>query len=253
MFRIFILLVVLSIASSLRAREDPGEFHRFTDKKGQQVVAKLLDVSDDWQTMRIRREDGEEFETEINVLSLDDQQYIKDWIESRPAKTDYRLEIEISRKRGAAEKFDRSSMTYERRPSEYELTFRNLSRESLESARYEYLMVWRDQVSIGQREDGDWDYRSIADEGDDPVKRAGRGELGELAFNRDVVITTDSMEVARVLIDGEVYREDEPIGLMVRVLNAEGTVLAEARSGGGKIEALSWDEAAAFEDPAGDD
>ena len=59
---------------------DLGGLHLFTE--GNQIAANLLEVVDDRKTAKIRREDGIVFSLEIVLFSLDDQQYIKDWMEA---------------------------------------------------------------------------------------------------------------------------------------------------------------------------
>ena len=94
----FLSLIALLITGT--AAQESADFHQFTDKKGQRVSAMLLEVSADRQQMKIRREDGQEFETVINLLSLDDQQYVKDWMKNAPQagmmNTDFLLNLSLS-------------------------------------------------------------------------------------------------------------------------------------------------------------
>ena len=114
MFRVLLILFVTVHAPVLFAQDAP-DLHEFTDKKGTKILATLLRVSEDRRMMSIRREDGQEFESEINVLSLDDQQYIKDWMKTASPSammTDYRLELELSKKAGRTSKLSGSSSSY---------------------------------------------------------------------------------------------------------------------------------------------
>lgn len=221
--------------------------HRFTDKKGQQIDATLLGVTADMQKMRIRREDGQEFESIITLLSLDDQQYIKDWMKTRTAKTDFRLEVDITRKAQDTERHERDGgfYSFEQRTQKYAIQVRNLSRETLPPAVVEYVWVWSDLVSVYQDNEGIWDYRSYDDEnGAERTKRiSGRGELPALAFNRDGEVSTATFEINRISFGGDLYQEDEPVGMIARVLTKEGALLEEVRSGGAAIENLSWEQA----------
>ena len=89
--------------------QEAATIHEFTDKRGQKVSAILLAISEDRRQMTIKREDGQQFDTVINLLSLDDQQYIKDWMKNRPGVTaapgvEYRLDLSATRQTGKTEK-----------------------------------------------------------------------------------------------------------------------------------------------------
>lgn len=243
-----ILIVLMTCALVSRAQE--SDFHEFTDKKGQQILAMLLDVSPDNRLMKIRREDGQEFETEILVLSLDDQQYIKNWMKTRSVKTDYRLEIDITKKAGKTERHNRtsSSYTYEQRFSSFEITVRNLSRETVPDTTLEYILVWDDQILLYQIE-GDWTYSNADEDDETTVKKSGSAPLAPIPFNREQIVSTEEIEVNRMVYGGDIYREDEQHGIMVRVLNENGDVLAEERSGTAALQGLRWELAMDLPEP----
>lgn len=128
MLRLPFIAVVLLIASVLTASGQ--EFHLFTSKDSKQMLAALLDISADNRQVKIRREDGIEFQIEIVGLSLDDQQYIKDWLKTRvvEVKTNYRLEVDIDHNATDTERHRRDSYyTYEQRFGNYDIAIRNLS------------------------------------------------------------------------------------------------------------------------------
>tara|TARA_R110000850_G_scaffold62777_7_gene142501 strand:- start:873 stop:1643 length:771 start_codon:yes stop_codon:yes gene_type:complete len=251
MFRVGVIVLILSAALSLHAQSG-GELHVFTDKAGKEITAVLLDLSEDRQLMNIQFEDGREFESPIIQLSLDDQQYIKDWLKTRvvEVKTDYRLEIEIDKKALETERHENDDgyYSYEQRFTAYEVTARNLSRETLEAAKLEYVVIWEEGLRVYQSSDGGWSSSYSSSEEDRRVRVSGVGNLGEMPFNRDALVTTDTFEVNRMLSSGQVYKEDEPIGILVRVVNPDGVVLAESRSGTGSIDAIQWDDAIALKE-----
>ncbi|MEM1442650.1 MAG: hypothetical protein AAGF67_09925 [Verrucomicrobiota bacterium] len=59
---------------------EPSEYRVFTDKRDLQIEARILSISEDQKTMKLQRQDGNVFETAITILSLDDQQFIKQWL-----------------------------------------------------------------------------------------------------------------------------------------------------------------------------
>lgn len=59
---------------------EPSDFRVFSDKQGKSIEARILAVSEDRRTIRMRGRDDSTFETAINGLSLDDQQFVRDWL-----------------------------------------------------------------------------------------------------------------------------------------------------------------------------
>lgn len=252
MFRLLAIIFAISPVLLLSA-QDGGEFHEFTDKKGTRIHAMLLGVSEDNRMMRIRREDGQEFETEINILCLDDQQFIKAWMKRQPmvSADDFRIELSVAKKAGETERREGSSSSYSyvQRFSSFEITVQNLSRETLPSTKLEYAILWDDQLVVYQDSDGDWRY-DLADEDEEvAVKVKGEVPLPAIPFNREEVVTTSEFEINQMLLAGSVYREDEPYGVYVRVVADSGAVLAEARVGTSEIDKMEWETAIALNDP----
>jgi len=249
------LLSFAALVSGTAAQES-SSFHQFTDKKGQKVSAMLLGVSSDRQQMKIRREDGQEFETVINLLSLDDQQYIKDWMKNAPQsaamKTDIRLNVAVTRQTASVEKRTEGSIVLEARPTTFRILIRNLSRDTLEGARLEYTLVWEDRTTIFQTEEKTWTYTANSDEptSSNKVKKAGEVEIESLRFNGETNFETTPVNMEQVFLsDNKPFREDVMIGVKVRILTKDGAVVHEADSGGAVIAAMKWDEVLALPDP----
>ncbi len=251
----FLLLTALLFPGKVSSQESP-DFHQFTDKKGQTVSAMLLEVSPNRQQMKIRREDGQEFETVINLLSLDDQQYVKDWIKKAPmtaaTQAEFRLDVALTRQNGSAERQSSGFVRLESRPSTFRMVIRNLSRVSLEGARVEYALVWEDRATIYQTEAKTWTYTAGSDENgaSQRVKKSGQTDLEPLRFNGEMTLETPAVSLEQVFIGGNnPYREDEMLGVRLRIVSADGTVIHEAHSGGAVIGAMGWDEILALPDP----
>jgi len=260
---ILAVLVTALIVAPLGAQVT-GDPHEFTGKTGQKLVAKVLGVSEDRRQMRILRQDGMEFDTEIVIFSLDDQQYVKDWMKanaagatagsSAPAMASdaFRLEVAVTRVAGKSDKHRSASYTMEEKESLFRINVRNLSRETLSGAKLEYAVVWKDSVTVYFDEDEkEWEFSSRdLDSPKPPVKKLGEAALEPLRFNGEGSIETAAVSIDEVFLGGnELYGQDELLGLKVRVLGADGTVLHESDSGGAAIAAMPWDEIKALEDP----
>lgn len=256
------IALVLLTGSAVRAQGE-AELREFTDKRGQKVSAKLVGISDDRRVMSILREDGKSFEAVINQLSLDDQQYVKDWLKSRalpesggtvpslPASS-LRVDVVITRSSGETRKHRNDDYAMEEKDNLYRITVKNLSRDIISSARVEYAVVWRNAVTIYEdKDDAEWDFTSHTEDGVSPrVKILGNAVVENLRFNDEFAFETTPVSVDRVFYDGnELYREDELLGLKVRVVSAGGAVILDTHSGGAEVGSMTWEEVTALEDP----
>lgn len=273
MFRTFAILFLLGVSavSSLLRADEFQDFREFTDKRGQKITARLLSVSEDRRTMQIVRQDGRAFDSEINLLSLDDQQFVKHWMKQVPGPTptavapsavtpaalapaagSFRLEVTIARTNGGSETRRSETYKFETRQNRYRVNVRNLSRQDLEGARIEYAIVWRDDALVYELKDTKtWTFTTAAYENADSlVKVTGALPLETLRFNAGAGIETDSVAVDQVLYDNrEILYADELIGIKVKVLSAAGQVLHESEAGSAAISSLTWDQIGGLPDP----
>ncbi|MDF1657696.1 MAG: hypothetical protein P1U58_08785 [Verrucomicrobiales bacterium] len=249
MRRLTCICLLFSAVLSLGA-QDLRPMHAFTDKSGKQILATLLSVSADRRTMKIRREDNQEFELVINVLSLDDQQFIKEQLETVPVeKKEFRLEMDVSRKSTNSDSHAyNESYTLEQEFLTYVVKVKNLSRESLEGASVEWAVAIDDQIKISQKE-GEWTYDRRGSGEEYPVPFDGYVELSSLPFNQEATVTTGEIEINEMLNGNDVYLEDQVIGVIARVVSREGAVLAESRLGAADFDEMSWDEVIAIAPP----
>jgi hypothetical protein len=255
---VLLVLVFLRCAGVMLAQEADG-LHEFTDKRGQKVSAVLLGVSEDRRQMTIKREDGQQFDTVINLLSLDDQQYIKDWMKNRPTMsaapaTEYRLDLSATRQTGKTVKNsygDSTTIVLEEKENFYRITVQNLSRETLESAIVEYAIVWKNKAIIYKAKDGDWTYTSVDSDSKSEVKVIGQLDPGPMRFNAEVTLETVTVNMDRVYYKefDELLYEDDMVGLAFRVKAADGTILQEAHTGSAAISAMTWDQITNLPDP----
>lgn len=244
-----------------------GDPHEFTGKTGQKIVAKVLGVSNDRRQMRILRQDGMEFDTEIVIFSLDDQQYVKDWMKSNASGASgasagpaagamaagaFRLEVAITRVPGKSDKHRDDFYTMEEKESLFRISVRNLSRETLSAAKLEYAVVWKDSVTVYfDKDENEWQFSSRdLDSPKPPVKKLGESALEPLRYNGEGSIETAAVRIDQVFLGGnEIYGQDELLGVKVRVLGGDGSVLHESDSGGAAIAAMAWDEIKSLGDP----
>ncbi len=235
------LLTALFLAATANA-----DVRTFTDKKGTQIEAELLEVLPDQKSMKIRRADGAEFTTVIVNLSLDDQQYIKDWMVSQPMKTDFRLEVDITRKSKGEKSSKRGSYTLDTAAYNYEVTIENSSRDTLPSPKVFFAILRSEELRfIESSSDGEltYDYMSKA-VSDNTAVTIGEMPFQDLAYLKGQSFSTDSVEIDQMVYGNDIYREDELLGMMIRVETSGGDLVGEYYSDGAKpaFAGLSWDE-----------
>ena len=76
---LMLLPLVFGLAGANEIRE-PSEFRLFRDKQNKEIEARVLSIADDLQSIRLEKRDGASYEISVTVLSLDDQQFVHDWL-----------------------------------------------------------------------------------------------------------------------------------------------------------------------------
>ncbi len=228
-------------------------YRNFTNKEGKQIEARIMSVSTDRKTVKIAQRDGREFDLEIVLLSLDDQQVLREWLLTRPAAADVRLEVAIDKISERSSKRERDRQGYYRFTTEYpqyRVTMTNLDRATVIKPVLEYCVLHRERLSILYSEDlRDWVYSTIGGDDGRVMKTQGKIELEDLVFNREQIASTPMMVIERALGDGNyVYGEDELIGLLVRVTDSQGNPLGTWTSADTEIAKYPWDRAVTFDD-----
>ncbi|MEM7699990.1 MAG: hypothetical protein AAF236_16465, partial [Verrucomicrobiota bacterium] len=172
------------IAATTSPAQDDA-LHTFTSKNGQQIVAEVISISADKINVTIRRNDGQQFTFPILTLSLDDQDYLRSWLESQKDAVEYRLEVKAARVTGDDSKLPYGSYTFDTTQTSYNLEVQNLTREPLTGAKVEGIVIWENVIDPYLASDGDatYTYRSLESYPDQRVYATFTQELPELAFN----------------------------------------------------------------------
>lgn len=80
-YRIPLFCLALGIFAVPQSRgEEAPQFHIFTNKQGLKIEAIVSSVSMETGSITIRRRDGKTYNVAGNMFTLDDQQYLKDWL-----------------------------------------------------------------------------------------------------------------------------------------------------------------------------
>lgn len=229
---------------SLQAQD--GAFHEFANKDGQVIDARITRVTPDWKTMTIQMRDGRSFEMQVNVLTLDDQQWVKEWIGANPEATAVKFELDVifEKKEDTTERERDDYYRYTIKDVTYTISVRNKSRADLVGAKVEYAIIFEDAVRIYRNDlTGDPDYFRDDDNPDEELIKGSSEVTTTLAYNHVHEFITKPAKEETVNGDGgTTYGEDRIIGALVRVLDRDGAVIGEYKSGETSMRDRTWEK-----------
>ncbi|MDF1813039.1 MAG: hypothetical protein P1V20_12520 [Verrucomicrobiales bacterium] len=258
MDRAFLILATLCLLCSTGVAQQ----HVFTNKKGVQIIAEIVSVEPDWKMMTIRK-DGNSFDLAPQVLVLDDQQYVKNWLKERgitapvkatpgsastegstpPASTfdvaNSKISVELKKKQVDYDRVKYSSyIRLDTRQYNYDISVTNGGRESVPPVVVSYALVWKEGVSFP----ADTVSYSRFSSSRDRFAITGEASFPSLVYNRTVTMTTKPVEINNVNYDGnEHYEEDIYLGTVVNVSLADGTLLTEYQDTDARNNNLTWE------------
>jgi len=228
------------------------DFRAFTNKDGQTIEAKVLSVSIDRKTVKGELRNGRESEMAINLLSLDDQQFLQRWLKANPnaSATEFLLDVSFSKKEETTERRRDDYYRFTVRSVTYEISVRNKTRESLSGGLVEYAMIHEDGLDIIRSDAG---IPITYDDELNPKREiiVGSEKLPDkLAFNFSHEFVTRAVSTDMVEVDGSGrYDGDNVLGVLARVSDRTGRVIGVYRSSESKIRDLTWESVAGDKPP----
>ncbi len=262
---IFLSLLATTSGIAQQTGEDPAreEWHVFQDKEGHEVEARVVSFSPDWRQVSIERRDGREFDLTVTRLSLDDQQYLRDFLLNRaaPDPATVRIDLRITSQDGLPVKTKLETpveeAVWELSEIGYRIQITSLSRLPLANLRLEYCLLLEDAVEIlaaPAEEAPTDDIRPLwrASRESTLRYRVGGIDLPLLSFNRPREWDTATLARDVVTPRGATRQalEDRRAGLLVRVVTGDGSVLAEHAEMAREHAELDWNNFAHRRDPA---
>lgn len=238
-----------SVAVTEEANIPSSANHRaFTNKEGVEMAAEVIAVGGSMRTVTIERPDGRRFEIEIIGLSLDDQQFLKEWLDRQPTPEPASLSIRIE---AAASFTELSRERFEDRiyggsgthnEFHYQFSILHQGRQPLVGVRLEYALMLHDLVSI--RPTTDDESETVRWRGRDQgpvVYRSGSVPLEPMKYNTAQQVSTPALtyEAVRGGSAGN-SPHDIPIGVVARLVGKDGTVLAEYSAIDHDYPQLTW-------------
>lgn len=247
------LALIISVQSGASLFAQEVDYHAFNDKKGQAIEAALLSVSQDMKTAKIRRKDKREFDLPIVNLSLDDQQYIKDWLKENPIKKDYNLDVSFVKHQEDSIRVDvpNYDLRWVTDPINYEIIIKNRSRADLIGASIEYFIIVEQGVRANvmdqeaQRDYGikEWWYSNGPSIDSSPSKKikkmkqdkplwliSGKAKIKDLPTNYTMEVTSETFPLREISQSEGRNPKDVIVGVISRVVDKDGNEISVHRS-----------------------
>lgn len=216
-----IFLVSLALSAACGARE-------FEDQFGRMIVAELVShTGEDAEMVTIDR-GGKEFEVKVSIFSAKDQEFIRDWMKSTSPKINYAFRIETTKKKlsetrsGSGRRRGRTKI----QQYTYEIKITSLCRQPVKDLSVEYHAY---MANNRNRFSSSSDIVQIGDKVD--IK-------GPLKYNHTATLQTKtfSLDSFRSYYYYSSTVKDSLLGVLVRVYDPDGNVVADYRSASSKFK-----------------
>ena len=219
----FILLVISISQSKVLSRT-------FEDQFGRTIKADLISHTGISSNEVKISKDGKQLNVKISLFSEKDQKFIRNWMKETPPMIDYVFRIEATLKQLGSFK-NKSNSIYsstsrsKTKTNAYEINLTNLTRQTVKDLRLEYRVV-------KEGRSGRFEFQR------------GRKEISEpMRYNQDIVLTTAKSELDSYRSSYSSYSYKEAVlGVLVRVFDEQGELVADWRSSNTKIAKISWEE-----------
>lgn len=224
------LVLVLIVSSVLSGGIARAEFRDFTDQKGRTMKAELVS-RDGKGNVKLRRTDGKEFSVSPTVFSIDDQAFIRKWIESNPVQLQYRFDVEYKTEKLASQRRDFGYKKVKNQELAYKIELKNIARNPVGNLKAEYRVFTRNEA--------DGSYSSYQAGG----FYAGTAEIkGPIRYNEAATVTTLGVPIDTVDYDGAGSRyKDGLLGFMIRLKDPAGKVVLEFVSPTNTLKGRTWE------------
>ena len=145
MFKFILIFTMMLLPIYLQAEG----FRTFKDKQGRKMTAKLTLVSGD--DVYIERNDRLKTKVSINIFSIEDQKYIRDWAKEEAVKNGA-LEIRFTKEASDKNKSASGGIITTTYSAGYGIVLKNTSQEAIRDLRAEYICFkFTDKVAAKKR------------------------------------------------------------------------------------------------------
>lgn len=253
-----LFLAAIAFPQSSTVSIPESDWHRFRDKEGSEINARIISLSPDWRHIRIEREDGQSFDIRVTRLSLDDQQYLRNWLLAQQVEAPGDLPFKLTLKKTEGErhksrlKSDISNADWHSCEFGYALTVISLSRIPVANLKLEYYLLMEDAVNVTRNPPEDEATPRWRTNRERPVRYQNEIiSLPLLTFNRDHEVDTKRLILDAISPDhaGRDQTKDVVVGVVARLLTSTGEVITETSDLSRNHSHLDWETVLAMRDP----
>ena len=222
----FCLLSTLILLLILPHTADCSGYRTFTDLQGREMQAKVISFSDN--IVEVQRKDGLRTQVPIDVLSAEDQHYIRQLVSEKVLRPGI-LTVRFSDKELNESESKNGGIKYRRYEAHYEIILKNNHHEDLADLRVEYLMFkFIDEIAAKKRSAGEVE------------RKKGTIKLPVLPARTEKRLATDTFEMLETALQsgyvwsgGEAGKArdsaDRLDGIWIRVYKGDRLLLEESR------------------------
>ena len=166
---------------------------------------------------------GKKIEVKVDVFSIKDQEFIRNWMKNTPPTLDYAFRIDVVKKKQSEIKGQRNYYSGDKTEVYvYSVTVTNLTRQPVGDLRIDYRTV-----SQGQSKDVQFQ------QGSESVK-------GPMRYNDTITFITMPLTLQSVKSYGYRYKESL-LGVILRIYGPGDNLIEEWHSPGIKMDKITWD------------
>ncbi len=212
---------------SVSGQTPPEELHVFSpkDSPDKKLEARVQAISPDRKMVQLIPKSGTAASVEILRLTLEDQQYLKGWLDQQVGAKSTNLRVTITSSASSTGR-DRDIYTVQHRNLVYTVKVQNLDRRETGNLRLEMLVFVGDRISVT---------KSAASLSVDTVTPGRRTlfeyveqPLSSMAYNRDQTVSSLGVATEEARYDGNTLMgEDKPLGYLLRILDSADKVVFE--------------------------
>ena len=213
-----------------------AEIRTFTSTNGKSMQASL--VSHKGGKVTLKRADGQEFSVAPNMFSPEDQLFIKNWMDKTPETIIYRVRVDAKKTKVSGTRVKTSYSYAKREQWAYDVEVTNASRDEASGLVVKYRVFFRNNISGSSSSS----YYYLTNEGGSMQVASGTVKQPvPMGFNKSMAFQTKQVQIESYDTYYSTRRKDELLGVMVRVEDPTGNVVADWKSPTTAIRTFTWE------------
>ncbi len=244
------LLVVYLPLSAQTESGAPSAQRTFVTKDGDKFTARIVRLSSDGKSVTLRTSDELDHQMETTSLSLDNQIFVRDWIEAQvaqqsqksPSQVQLTVEPDVTKFERRTFAVDGRSVTHEEMHESYRLKLNQPTAGSRVALRVTYLILYWEKIAVYEVADGTRsDWSSVSGRGRMHYRyEKVRLPVDRLSALQEKITAPIKIDRLEGLTEAERLGHDQLIGIYVRTEDPFGNLVAEYTDLPEQYAKLGW-------------